>query len=400
MENASTPRCCAVIPARGGSKGIIGKNLRIIAGLPLVAHTIVAARAAKRVGLVLVSTDDPAIAEAARAYGAQVVWRPAELASDTASSESALLHALDSAEVAAYRPELLAFLQCTSPLTLAQDIDATIDKLLFEHADSALAVTRFHYFTWRHTPEGASGVNHDKRTRPRRQDREAEFLETGAVYAMRVDGFRQARHRFFGKTVMYEMPADRVCEIDDAHDLDLAELRLRERARSHARFLLPQPIDALVMDFDGVLTDNLVHVAQDGQETVSCSRGDGLGLEQLRKRGLRMLVLSKEQNSVVQARCRKLQLPYEQGIQAKLPALLAYCQREGVRPEHTVYIGNDVNDLECLAAVGCGVAVADAHPEAKRHAKLILRAHGGRGAVRELCDLILDHLPPQQDHQP
>jgi YrbI family 3-deoxy-D-manno-octulosonate 8-phosphate phosphatase len=398
MSSQGTIRCYAVIPARGGSKGIVGKNLRVVAGKPLIAHSILAARAAERVDKVLVSTDDPAIAEASQRYGAEVVWRPSELASDTASSESALLHALDSLSAqAGDDPELLAFLQCTSPLTLAEDIDGTIAKLLADQADSALAVARFHYFTWRDSAAGALAVNHDKSVRPRRQDRSAEFLETGAVYVMRVPGFRQARHRFFGKTVLYEMPAERVCEIDEPLDLELAELRLRQRAQGRAGQLLPRPVEALVMDFDGVLTDNLVHVDQQGEETVSCSRGDGMGLEALRLRGLPLLVLSKEQNPVVQARCRKLQIPCHQGISAKLPALRAFCAEQGVALERTVYVGNDVNDLECLDAVGCGVAVADAHPEAKRHARLVLHADGGRGAVRELCDLILDQLLQQDE---
>ncbi|HEX4351521.1 MAG TPA: HAD hydrolase family protein, partial [Polyangiales bacterium] len=238
----------------------------------------------------------------------------------------------------------------------------------------------------------AVGVNHDKRVRPRRQDREPEFIETGAVYAMRVAGFRAARHRFFGDTVMYEMPAERVCEIDESVDLEVAEVLLRQRARGHALSLLPRPIEALVMDFDGVLTDNRVWVDQDGRESVACSRGDGLGLELLRARGLPMLVLSKEKNSVVAARCRKLNLEYRQGIDAKLDVLRSFCRERAIALERTIYVGNDVNDLECLAAVGCGVAVADAHPIAKRQAGLVLQAPGGLGAVRELCDLILDQL--------
>ena len=234
------------------------------------------------------------------------------------------------------------------------------------------------------------------RVRPRRQDREPEFLETGAVYAMRVAGFRKAKHRFFGKTVMYETPADRVCEIDETVDLHVAEVLVRNRAQQARRALLPQPVAALVMDFDGVLTDDHVSVDQDGRESVRCSRGDGLGLEALRKAGLPMLVLSKEQNPVVSARCKKLQLRCEQGVEAKLSALQAYCAELGVALEHTVYVGNDINDLACLAAVGCGVAVADAHPRAKQAASIVLEARGGRGAVRELCDLILEQSALQE----
>lgn len=392
MQHEPPIACCAVIPARGGSKGIPGKNLKRIAGQPLIAWTIQAARQARHVQRVIVSTDDPQIAAVARAHGAEVVERPAELANDTASSESALLHALDQLEQGeGYRPQLLVFLQCTSPLTTAEDIDGTVQLLLDQAADSACSVTRFHYFLWRNSSAGADGINHDKRVRLRRQDREPEYLETGAVYALRVPGFRSARHRFFGKTVLYETPAERVCEIDEPLDLQLAELRLRARARDRGA-LLPPKVAALVMDFDGVLTDNRVSVDQDGRESVTCSRADGMGLELLRKAGLPLLVLSKEQNPVVAARCKKLRVRCEQGIEAKLPALLAYCKELSIAPEHVVYVGNDINDLECMRAVGCGAAVGDAHPDALRAAKLVLSAHGGAGAVRELCDLILERL--------
>ena len=401
MQRESPISCCAVIPARGGSKGIIGKNLRIVGGKPLIAHTILAAKAARAVERVIVSTDDPAIAEVSQQYGAQIVWRPLELASDTASSEAALLHALEHLESKeGYVPELLAFLQCTSPLTAPEDIDGTIELLLQEAADSALSGARFHYFLWRKTSTGTGaevdGINHDKRVRPRRQDREAEFLETGAVYAMRAAGFRKSKHRFFGKTVMYETPADRVCEIDETVDLHVAEVLLRERMRQQRAARLPQPVAALVMDFDGVLTDDLVSVDQDGRESVRCSRGDGLGLEALRKAGLPMLVLSKERNPVVTARCKKLALRCEQGIDAKLPALAAYCAELGVTLAHTVYVGNDINDLDCLAAAGCGIAVADAHPRAKQAASIVLDARGGQGAVREVCELILEQRALQE----
>jgi N-acylneuraminate cytidylyltransferase len=387
----SNPRCCAIIPARGGSKGIVGKNLRVLGGRPLIAHTLLAARASRRVDKVVVSTDDPGIAEVSRLYGADLVSRPVELASDTATSESALLHALGTlAAERGYEPDLVVFLQCTSPLTLAEDIDATIAKLIDERADTALSVAPFHYFVWKLQGGEALGVNHDKRVRPRRQDREPEYLETGAVYAMRRTGFLSAQHRFFGKTVFYEMPLERVCEIDELVDLEVAELRLRQRAQLARAAALPHPLEALVMDFDGVHTDNRVLVDQDGREAVYCSREDGLGLEQLRKTGLPMLVLSKEQNPVVQARCKKLALPCLSGVDAKLPALTRWCADQRVSLAGTVYVGNDVNDNECLAAVGCGVAVADAHPDCKRFARIVLERPGGQGALRELCELIFE----------
>lgn len=163
----------------------------------------------------------------------------------------------------------------------------------------------------------------------------------------------------------------------------------QERDRRRRQERLPKVVAGLVMDFDGVLTDNRVLVDQQGTEAVWCHRGDGLGIELLRKSGLPMLVISKEQNPVVQARCKKLQIPCLNGIDEKLAALQDWCQRQQVSREQVVFVGNDINDLECLSWAGCGVAVHDCHPEVQAAVDLVLENVGGRGAVRELAELIL-----------
>jgi CMP-N-acetylneuraminic acid synthetase len=217
----------AIIPARGGSKGLPRKNVLPLAGKPLVAWSIEAARAAREVHRVVVSTDDDEIASVSERFGAEVVRRPAELSGDEATSESALLHVLAHLQATeAYRPELTVFLQCTSPLTAAVDIDGTVHALREHGADTALAVVDFHYFLWRRSGADAVGINHDKRVRQRRQDREPQFLETGAIYVMRTEGFLAAKHRFFGTTVLYSMPAERRLEIDVLVDFRVAEALL------------------------------------------------------------------------------------------------------------------------------------------------------------------------------
>jgi CMP-N-acetylneuraminic acid synthetase len=223
----------AIIPARGGSRGIPRKNIRMLAGKPLLAWTIEAATEALGKNRVYVSTDDPEIAAVSERYGAGVVWRPAEISGDTASSEQALLHALEHLEkTTGHLPALLVFLQCTAPLTAPEDICGTVQALLDGNADSALAVTPFHYFLWRTDESGNGiGINHDKRVRLLRQQRDAQYLETGAVYVMRTQGFRQAGHRFFGKTAIYVMPPDRCLEIDEPVDFLVAEVLVRERQR-------------------------------------------------------------------------------------------------------------------------------------------------------------------------
>ncbi len=142
----------------------------------------------------------------------------------------------------------------------------------------------------------------------------------------------------------------------------------------------------VVFDFDGVFTDNRVLVFADGREAVWCSRSDGLGLERLAASGFDILVLSTEKNPVVGVRCRKLGLRFVQGCREKLKNLKEEARRRNVRLSQVCYVGNDVNDMACLKAVGLPVCVADAWPEAKRVARLVLKRKGGYGAVRELCD--------------
>lgn len=385
--------CLAIIPARGGSKGIPRKNIRPLAGKPLIAYNIEQALRSQYINRLVVSTDDAEIAAISRRYGAEIVWRPPEISGDTASSEAALLHTLDALEAAeGYVPDLLVFLQCTSPLTITEDIDGVVQALLQDGADTALAVTPFHYFLWRAEDGDANGINHQKSVRPLRQQREPQYLETGAVYVMKVPEFRQKRHRFFGKTAMYVMPPERRLEIDDPVDFQVAEVLLHSQQQENNRRALPDPIAAVIFDFDGVFTDNRVIVSQDRSEAVICNRSDGMGISYLKKTGLPLLILSTETNPVVQARADKLGIPCLHGIASKWERLEQWLQERAIDPAHVVYVGNDVNDRICMQHVGCAVAVADSFPEILEQADLVLQNRGGDGAVRELCDLVLNKL--------
>ncbi|MGK5547123.1 cytidylyltransferase domain-containing protein [Streptomyces sp. URMC 127] len=386
----AAPAVVAVIPARGGSKGVPAKNLAPIGGVPLVARAVRECRAARLVTDVVVSTDDPGIAATARAAGAVVVQRPAAIAGDTATSEAAVLHAMDAYEAmhgTAVGTVLLV--QCTSPFLTSGDVDGVAEAVVEGGADSALTVAPFHGFVWRQDGT-AHGVNHDKSHRPRRQDRPQDLLETGAAYAMRADGFRAARHRFFGRTELVRTEAARVLEVDDPHDL--------ARARALAPLLdgpgtaaLPArtDVDAVVMDFDGTQTDDRVLIDADGRELVAVHRGDGLGIAALRRAGLALLILSTEENAVVAARGRKLRVPVLHGVDRKDRALKQWCEEQGIAPDRVLYVGNDVNDLGCLGLVGWPVAVADAHDAVRGAARAVTSAPGGSGALREIASWLL-----------
>jgi YrbI family 3-deoxy-D-manno-octulosonate 8-phosphate phosphatase len=382
-----------IIPARGGSKAVPRKNLRTVGGVSLIGRAVDAALAARSAGSVWVSTDDDEIAADARAHGARVVPRPAELAADETSSEAVLLHALDALGARGVRPAITVFVQCTAPFVHADDIDGVVNRLVGENADSAFAATYFPGVLWEIGRGGdAQAVAHDAAHRRRRQDLAPRYLEAGSVYAFRTEGFCAARTRFFGRVALYEIPRERCWEIDDERDLAVAEV-LASALQPAAPFgALPARIAALVLDFDGVLTDNRVLVTSEGREGVFCNRSDGLGLGQLRDAGLPMLILSKERDPVVDVRARKLKIESITGADDKLAVLQKWLADRSIDPSDVVYVGNDVNDLDCIAYVGCGVAVSDAHSSVRAAAKIVLHSGGGVGAVRELTDMILPAL--------
>ncbi|MFD9328847.1 cytidylyltransferase domain-containing protein [Streptomyces sp. NPDC060065] len=417
-QAAPVRRVLAVIPARGGSKGVPAKNLLPVGGVPLVARAVRECLAARLVTDVVVSTDDQAIAAAARHAGAEVVLRPAAIAGDTATSEAAVLHAMDAHEALHGSPvDVVLLVQATSPFIVREDIDGVSAAVVENGADTAVTVAAFHGFIWRDADDeatavdtgstasvggssvavanatvtsGGYGVNHDKSFRPRRQDRPQDLLETGAAYAMDATGFREHQHRFFGRTELVRTDPARVLEIDDPHDLARARA-LAPLFDANRPGTLPTAadIDAVVLDFDGTQTDDRVLIDSDGREVVSVHRGDGLGIAALRKSGLSMLILSSEQNPVVAARARKLQLPVLHGIDRKDLALKQWCEEQGIAPERVLYVGNDVNDLPCFALVGWPVAVASAHDVVRAAARAVTTVPGGDGAIREIASWIL-----------
>lgn len=150
---------------------------------------------------------------------------------------------------------------------------------------------------------------------------------------------------------------------------------------------LIRTIRLVAFDFDGVFTDNMVYVFEDGREAVRCTRSDGLGLSKLRGLGLATVIISTETNPVVSARSRKLATRCVQGCEDKRAVLDGLVVELGIALAQVAFVGNDINDLPCLTSVGLPIAVGDAHPDVLPYAAYRTSAPGGRGAVREVCDL-------------
>ncbi len=383
----------AVIPARGGSKGIPGKNVRHVAGAPLITHSIRQAVEASLVDLVFVSTDDEEIAAISQRAGARVIERPDEFATDTATSESALRHSLDVITAEVGDPDLVVFLQPTSPLRRPWDVDGAVRRLRELEADSLFSANMLHAFVWQEGATGLQSLTYDHRSRPRRQDREVvDWVENGSIYVFKPWVLRDLDNRLGGTIGVYEMEMMSSFQVDEPADLVLMEAITTAHPGAFTAGP-PAPrladLDLLVFDFDGVLTDNGVLVDQDGVESVRCDRSDGLGIDHLRAAGLDMAILSTETNPVVAARARKLRLPVVQSSTDKGADIEQLAAERGVSLDRVGFVGNDVNDLPALERVAVAIAVADAVPAVLDVASWVTRTPGGRGAVRELAETLL-----------
>ena len=397
----------ALIPARGGSKGIPRKNIRSFAGYPLIAWSIAAAKQSELVTRIIVSTDDEEIASVARQYGAETPFlRPAALAEDKTTDLPVFEHALQWLEEnEGYRPEIMIQLRPTSPIRPKGMLDHAI-RILLEHDDTdcvrgVVPAGQNPFKMWRFDGE-------DKPIKPLlkvngiaepynapRQILPPIYWQTGHIDTIRVSTIQQ-KHSLTGD-VIYPLVIDPryTVDIDNLSDWakyeTLANSGLEMVTPGARKRPMPEKIDLIICDFDGVITDNRVWVDQDGTETVAAYRSDSVRVKELRLIGIEVMILSSEPNRVVEARARKMGVEAIHGIglDDKGRVMREVLEQKNVKAENVIYVGNDINDLPCFEVAGWAVAVADAYPEVIRAADHILNKSGGHGALRELCDLIL-----------
>ena len=398
----------ALIPARGGSKGIPRKNIRSFAGYPLIAWSIAAGLQANSVSRVIVSTDDEEIAAVARQYGAETPFmRPYELAQDRTNDLPVFEHALKWLEdIEGYKPEIVVQLRPTSPIRPKDCVDAAV-RILVENldADSIRGVVpagQNPHKMWRFN-------GYDKPLRPLlelegisepynapRQILPPVYWQTGHIDVIRTSTITR-KHSLTG-SVVYPLVIDARYTVDIDTPADWAKYEALVHSGlemvtpdKKSRRPMPKKIELIVCDFDGVITDNRVWVDQGGNESIAAYRSDSLRIRELRGLGIEVMILSSEPNPVVAARANKMgvEAVHGVGIHEKGRVMREILEMKNILAENAIYIGNDLNDLPCFEIAGWSVAVADAYPEVIRTADHVLTRAGGHGALRELCDLIL-----------
>ena len=402
----------ALIPARGGSKGIPRKNIRDFAGYPLIAWSIAAGLQAHTVNRVIVSTDDAEIAAVARQCGAETPFmRPPELAQDRTTDLPVFEHALKWLEdIESYKPEIVIQLRPTSPIRPKDCVDSAV-RILIENADADCVrgvvpagqnphkMWRFHGFDNPMQPllevDGiAEPYNAPRQILP------PVYWQTGHIDVIRTSTITR-KHSLTGSTI-YPLAIDAryTVDIDTLADWARYEALVYHGGmemvtpENKSRRAMPKKIELIVCDFDGVITDNKVWTDQHGTELVAAYRSDSLRIRELRALGIEVMILSSEPNPVVIARAKKMgvEAVHGVGILEKGIALRAVLEQRNIKAENVIYLGNDLNDLPCFEIAGWSVAVADAFPEVIRAADHVLTKAGGQGAVRELCDLILKRV--------
>jgi YrbI family 3-deoxy-D-manno-octulosonate 8-phosphate phosphatase len=405
----------ALIPARGGSKGIPRKNIRSFAGYPLIAWSIAAAKQSELMTRVIVSTDDEETASVARECGGETPFlRPAELAQDQTTDLPVFEHALQWLEEnEKYRPEIVVQLRPTSPIRPKGMVDHAI-RILLEHSNAdcvrgVVPAGQNPFKMWRF--ESA-----DKPIKPLlevdgiaepynapRQILPPVYWQTGHIDAIRVSTIRQKKS--LTGDILYPLVIDPRYTVDIDNLSDWAkyealansgmEMVTPGTALSRKR-PMPEKIDLIICDFDGVITDNRVWVDQDGHETVAAYRSDSVRVKELRAIGIEVMILSSEPNRVVEARARKMGVEAVHGVALHEKGRIMHeiLEQKNLKAENVIFIGNDINDLPCFEVAGWSVAVADAFPDVLRAADFVLSRRGGHGALREMCDLILNKNKP------
>ena len=401
----------ALIPARGGSKGIPRKNIRSFAGYPLIAWSIAAGLQAKSISRIIVSTDDEEIAAVAREYGAETPFlRPSELAQDRTTDLPVFEHALKWLEdIEGYKPELVVQLRPTSPIRPRDCVDAAV-SILAQHPDAdsvrgVVPAAQNPHKMWRFngydrpmnpllTVDGiAEPYNAPRQILP------PVYWQTGHIDAIRTSTISR-KHSLTGD-VIYPLVIDPryTVDIDTPADWEIYESLVYSgldmvMPSGKLRRPMPEKIELIICDFDGVITDNRVWVDQDGREMVAAYRSDSPRVRELRERGIDVMIISSEPNTVVAARAKKMGVEaiHGVGLQDKGRVMREVLAQKNIPAENAIYIGNDLNDLPCFEVAGWSVAVADAYPEVIRAADFVLKSPGGHGALREVCDLILKNI--------
>ena len=396
----------AFIPVRGGSKSIPLKNIKEIHGRPLVYWTVAAACNCRFIDKVFVATDSREIRLCVEKFCAEdlerfkrvnVIDRSAETATDTASTESAMMEFARS-----HRFDNIVLIQATSPLLTGADLDNGFNTFNAQGTDSVLSVVPQKRFIWGVDNDGnATPQNYDVYNRPRRQDFEEYYVENGAFYITSRKGLLASGNRLSGNIRLSLMSEDTYYEIDEPSDWVVTEALMAKREQPAEEPKSPEDPEEnyhntnikykmFLTDCDGCMTDAGMYYSEKGDELKKFNTRDGVAFRLLRERGIITGVITGEDVALNKRRCEKLKIDVlAQGCVDKVACINRLCSTYNIKPEEVVYIGDDLADKDAVELVGLGCCPADASVAVKGVADYVTKAKGGEGVIREVVEMIL-----------
>ncbi len=385
----------AFIPVRGGSKSIPLKNIRILNGQPLVYWAVRAACECRYLDCVYVATDSDEIRQAVRQFqnGSEkalfskvmVIGRSAESASDTASTEFAMLEFAEN-----YEFENITLIQATSPLLSGEDLNRGFEVYHEADTDSVLSVVPQKRFHWaRDGKNHAYPTNYDVYHRPRRQEFDGYLVENGAFYITSRKALLESKNRISGNIKAVEMSEDTFFEIDEPSDWVIIEALMKKN-----KIQAPMPdvsnIKLFLTDCDGCLTDGGMYYSENGDELKKFNTKDGLGFQLLRERNIITGIITGENRTLNERRAEKLKLDIiRQGCKDKVQVIEEILQERQLTWENVLYIGDDRNDLPVIERAGFSCCPADAIEIVKHSVSYVAEKKGGEGVIREAAELII-----------
>ena len=374
----------AFIPARGGSKSILQKNIKVFCGKPLIFWNLQELQNSD-VDEIIVATDSNEIKSIVNSFNfskVKVYNRSKENAQDVSSTESVMLEYIDSSNIS--NEDTFMLVQATSPFT--QSIHFNEGLELFKQHDTILTCCQSKRFSWRN----GKALNYDIYNRPRRQDHKGTLIENGAFYISSVADIKSTKNRISADIGIYEMPEYTYIEIDEPEDWIVAESLMK-------RFVLKNEeldfsnIKLFLSDVDGVLTDAGMYYTEQGDEFKKFCTYDGMGFQLLQKTGVKVGILTTEDRELNRRRAKKLGLDFDfHGAKDKLQVVKDLCVKENITLAEVAYIGDDVNCFGLLSHVGIAACPNNAVDKIKAIPNIMqLKRNGGDGVVREFVELFL-----------
>jgi len=374
----------AFIPARGGSKSIPEKNIKVFCGKPLIFWNLQELQNSN-VDEIIVATDSEKIKSVVNSFNFSKVKaydRSNENAQDTSSTEMVMLEYISNSNLS--DEDTFMLVQATSPFTQTSHFNEGLE--LFKKHDSVLTCCESKRFSW----GNGKALNYDIYNRPRRQDHKGTLIENGAFYISSVSDIKATKNRISGNIGIYEMPEYTYTEIDEIEDWIVAESLMK-------RFVLKNKkrdfskIKLFLSDVDGVLTDAGMYYTESGDEFKKFCTYDGMGFQILQKSGVKVGMLTTEDRELNRRRAKKLGLDFDfHGAKDKLQIVKDLCAKENITLNEVAYIGDDVNCFGLLSHVGIAACPNNAVAKIKAIPNIMqLERNGGDGVVREFVELFL-----------